>query len=92
MKGILEGALELDRLIMGSKAIFIVFWGNDLQRTTDRLQYNPETMEVVASNHPISELIPVIFLTSPVLYKVGNADGQNYDNMVVLVKASVVCD
>ncbi|KAL6403459.1 hypothetical protein AUP68_12809 [Ilyonectria robusta] len=92
MKGILEGALELDRLLMGSKAIFEVVWEQELWRETDALQYNPYNMEVVASNHPISAHSPVVFFTSPVLYKMGNADGQNYDSFVVLVKASVVCD
>lgn len=92
MKGILEGALELDRLLMGSKAIFKAAWEHDLWRAAEARHYHPYNMEVVASNHPISARSPVIFFTSPVLFKIGNADGQNYDNFVVLVKASVVCD
>ncbi|KAH6998169.1 hypothetical protein BKA56DRAFT_724651 [Ilyonectria sp. MPI-CAGE-AT-0026] len=92
MKGILEGALELDRLLMGSKAIFKACWENDFQKTASPLRYNPDRMDVVASNHPISARSQVTFFTSPALFKFGNADGQNYDKFAVLVKASVVCD
>ncbi|KAH8737365.1 hypothetical protein BGZ61DRAFT_525510 [Ilyonectria robusta] len=92
MKGILEGALELDRLLMGSKAIFKACWENSMRKTANPLRYNPHKMDVVASNHPISARSQVTFFTSPVLFKVGNADGQNYDKVAVLVKASVVCD
>ncbi|KAH7023135.1 hypothetical protein EDB80DRAFT_885754 [Ilyonectria destructans] len=92
MKGILEGALELDRLLMGSKAIFKACWEIYFQKTADRIRYSPDKMDVVASNHPISARSQVTFFTSPVLAKVGNADGQNYDKVAVLVKASVVCD
>lgn len=92
MKAILEGALELDRLLMGSKAIFKACWENYFQKTANPLPYNPHKMDVVASNHPISARSQVTFFTSPVLFKVGNGDGQNYDKVMVLAKASVVCD
>ncbi|KAF7537726.1 hypothetical protein G7Z17_g12788 [Cylindrodendrum hubeiense] len=92
MKEILEGALELDSMLMGSKAIFTPSWTCDYWEADGKLRYNSDAMEVLASDHMISEHSLVVFFTSPALYKMGNANGQNYDSRVALIKASVVCD
>ncbi|KAH7162942.1 hypothetical protein B0J13DRAFT_669580 [Dactylonectria estremocensis] len=92
MKCIIEGATELGRLFMGSKALFEPRWGNHLPNITNQRRYDPVSMEATAWDRPVCGKTFVIFYTSPILYKIGNADGRNYDKEVVLVKASVVCD
>jgi hypothetical protein len=91
MRTILECALDLDRMLTNSKALFTIGWSSDLPGSEGKLLYNDGVMDALAHNPPLSEQSPVQFFTSPILIKCGNADGQNYDQTVVLIKASVVC-
>ncbi|KAF5713870.1 hypothetical protein FMUND_7701 [Fusarium mundagurra] len=78
MKSILEAALDLDEMLMSSKAIFLVHWPQDEQ--PDILQqFDIDKMESLAHTRELSSETMVKFLISPMLIKVGNADGCNYD-------------
>ncbi|KPM41604.1 hypothetical protein AK830_g4983 [Neonectria ditissima] len=92
LKAILECALELDHIMMGSKAHIQILWGNDFWKQNGRPLYNPDFMEAVGWKSTVSSRSSVDFFASPMLEKVGNADGQNYDSQMVLVKANVVCN
>ncbi|KAH6898500.1 hypothetical protein B0T10DRAFT_578283 [Thelonectria olida] len=91
MRMILGCALDLDRMLTDSKALFTIFWSSDFPRHEGKLLYSDGYMEAVAHNPPLSNQSSVEFFTSPVLLKRGNADGQNYNQEVVLIKACVVC-
>ncbi|PNP83352.1 hypothetical protein FNYG_03674 [Fusarium nygamai] len=91
MKAILEAALDLDEMLMGSKAIFLVHWPQDGQ--SDILQqFDTDKMESLAHTSELSSKTIIRFFISPMLIKVGNADGCNYDSEMILCKATVACE
>ncbi|KAF5239947.1 hypothetical protein FANTH_9731 [Fusarium anthophilum] len=91
MKAILEAALDLDEMLMSSRAIFLVRWPQGGQSKT-LPRFDAYRMESLAhTNEPSSKAI-VKFLISPVLIKIGNADGCNYDSEMILCKATVACE
>ncbi|KAM5355750.1 hypothetical protein ACJ41O_002396 [Fusarium nematophilum] len=92
VKGIIESAVEIDRVMMCSKAIFQVHWRDDSQAPSRRRRFNPKTMEAVCYESDLSTESRVKFFISPILHKLGNADGRSYDRRMVLCKASVVCN
>ncbi|KAH7170826.1 hypothetical protein EDB81DRAFT_909511 [Dactylonectria macrodidyma] len=92
MKAILKGAMELERLFLGSKAASQVSMGSHVSPSPGPHQFDQDDMEPVMWTRPISVRSLVIFYTSPALYKLGSADGQNFDKLVTLEKASVVCN
>ncbi|KAK7426413.1 hypothetical protein QQZ08_007168 [Neonectria magnoliae] len=92
VRGILQCGMELDQIMMVSKAIFFLRWDKDLQESADKLGFDSEAMEAVASTSPISDRSLVCYFVSPILCKAGNADGQNYDSRMVVIKANVVCN
>lgn len=49
-------------------------------------------MEAVGYETELSSESIVKMVISPFLYKAGNADGQNYESSMLLIKADVVCD
>ncbi|CAG1959177.1 unnamed protein product [Fusarium graminearum] len=90
MKSILETALDLDGMLMGSMAILSIQWLQTGQSKS--LRYDTDLMNSVAHTKELSPKTAVTFMISPVLLKMGNADGCNYDSEMVLCKASVVCE
>ncbi|RMJ06807.1 hypothetical protein CDV36_013592 [Fusarium kuroshium] len=92
IKAIIENAIELDQIFMGSKAIFQIHWKDESQNPLMRRRFNPETMQVICHEKELSSRSLVKIHVSPFLYKIGNADGQNYDCRMLLAKASVVCN
>lgn len=92
IKAIIEGAVELDQVFMSSKAIFQVHWKDESQKPAIRFRFNSEAMDAVCHNKDLSPRSRVVMTLSPFLYKLGNADGQNYDCRMLLAKASVVCN
>lgn len=92
IKAITEEAIELDQIFMSSKAIFQVHWKDESQNPSMRHRFNSEAMDAVCHNKDLSPGSMVIMILSPFLYKLGNADGQNYDCRMLLAKASVVCN
>ncbi|WAO83897.1 Hypothetical protein NCS54_00109800 [Fusarium falciforme] len=92
IKVIVECAVELDQMFMCSKALFQLHWKDHCQDHSKRQRYNSSSMDVVGyETEPSSESI-VKMVISPFLYKAGNADGQNYESSMLLIKADVVCD
>ncbi|KAF5667435.1 hypothetical protein FDENT_12121 [Fusarium denticulatum] len=92
LRDILNSAIELDEMMMRSKAIFQVHWRDRSQRLNSVTMWNQNIMDSVASKKALSPKSRVVFFISPVVYKTGTADGQRYDAQMVLAKASVVCD
>lgn len=90
MKSIMEAALDLDEMLMNSRALFSVRWCENVQ--SEPLRFDEARMEVSAYNKDLSSQSAVEFEISPMLVKVGNADGCNYHSYMVLCKASVVCE
>ncbi|CAM1506716.1 Fc.00g063570.m01.CDS01 [Cosmosporella sp. VM-42] len=91
LQGIVKTALELDRMMMNSKAIFQIYWKDESQKPTRFKRYNMANMEAVCHERELSPQSIVRFFVSPMLYKVGNADGESYDTRMLLEKASVAC-
>ncbi|RGP77336.1 hypothetical protein FLONG3_4571 [Fusarium longipes] len=89
MKSIMENALDIDEMLMGSMAIFSILWPSTGKQKN--LRYDADGMEVVAHTGELSPNTAVAFIISPLLLKMGNADGRNYDSEMILCKASVVC-
>ncbi|KAF4344654.1 hypothetical protein FBEOM_1395 [Fusarium beomiforme] len=88
MEGIIETALDLDEILMNTRAIVIVRWLKRVQLGVRR--YNPDIMDAVANEKELSHKSLVNFEVSPMLLKFGNADSWNYDSRMVLCKALVV--
>ncbi|EWZ91049.1 hypothetical protein BFJ70_g13435 [Fusarium oxysporum] len=91
MKAILEAALDLDEMLMSSKAIFLVRWPQDGQSKTLQ-RFDANQMESLAHTNELSSKTIVRFFVSPMLIKIGNADGCNYDSEMTLCKATVACE
>ncbi|KAI8691182.1 hypothetical protein NCS56_00110000 [Fusarium sp. Ph1] len=92
IKVIIECAVELDQIFMGSKAIFQIHWKDESQNPSMRRRFNSETMDAIGYEKEPSPRSFVKMHVSPFLYKLGNADGQMYDCRMLLAKASVVCN
>ncbi|KAF5235488.1 hypothetical protein FANTH_11712 [Fusarium anthophilum] len=92
LRGIIHTAIDLDKMMMRSKAIFKVHWRDQSQKPCGHQVWNEDVMDAEASESVLSTRSRVLFLISPILHKVGTADGQRYDSQMVLAKASVVCD
>ena len=88
---IFTAALELDQMLMASKAIFFIRWKFSAKRTT-RPRYDDRFMEALAWEKDLSSSSLVKLFISPALIKTGNADGENYDSQMIVAKASVVCN
>ncbi|KAM0305278.1 hypothetical protein HYE67_008804 [Fusarium culmorum] len=89
MKDIMETALDLDKMLMGSMTILSVQWPNTGRSKSAR--YDPDGMEAVAHTTDLPPNTDVAFIISPMRLKMGNANGCNYESEMVLYKASVVC-
>jgi hypothetical protein len=89
MKTVLGTAMDLDDMLMNSRAVFMVRW-NESGHSTHAL-FNADKMEATAYSEKLSPETIVEIEISPMLVKTGNADGCNYDSSMVLVKALVVC-
>lgn len=89
---IMQDALELDQILMSSKAVFLIKWHYTSQSDDGAMRFDSETMNAADWEADISSSSSVRLFVSPALIKVGNADGENYDRHIVLAKASVVCD
>jgi hypothetical protein len=92
LRGIIDSAIEIDKMMMCSKAIFQVHWRDQSQNLDPTERYNEHVMDSEAHENDLSSKSRVRFYISPVLYKFGTADGQSYDSKMVLAKAIVVCD
>lgn len=92
LKDIVHTAIELDQMMMCSKAIFQIHWRDQSQNPGQLVRWNPEVMEADGWEHDLSKKSRVRFYVSPILYKTGSADGQGYDSQMVLAKGKVICD
>lgn len=92
ISAIIECAVELDQMLMCSKALFQTHWKDQCQGPSKPQRFNPSTMDALYSEKELSSENVVEIVVSPFLSKAGNADGQNYECSMVLAKATVVCD
>ncbi|KAH7180924.1 hypothetical protein DER46DRAFT_641005 [Fusarium sp. MPI-SDFR-AT-0072] len=91
IKAILEAALDLDEMLMSSRAIFLVRWPQDEQSKILQ-RFDANQMDSLAHTNELSSKTIVRFFISPMLIKVGNADGFNYDREMTLCKVTVACE
>ncbi|KAM0246727.1 hypothetical protein ACHAP5_004498 [Fusarium lateritium] len=89
---IVHSAIELDKIMMSSKAIFQIHWKDESQTPGMTDNYNEKVMEAICPAEEPTRQTRVRFYISPIVFKIGTADGRNYDNRMVLAKASVICD
>lgn len=89
---IINSAIELDKMIMCSKAILTIQWSVPSNRSSSIVRFDQEFMHCCRRESQPSPKTRVKFVMSPFLYKSGTADGQNYDTAMVLAKAVVVCN
>ncbi|UKZ63012.1 uncharacterized protein TrAtP1_004240 [Trichoderma atroviride] len=87
---IIKQAANLHFAMMRSKAIFVVQGaGND--GGGDDCEYDPETMIPLQDGiDTTSSSYAVELNESPGVWKIGNADGENFDRVMVLCKSVVV--
>ncbi|KAM0564413.1 hypothetical protein ACHAPJ_000626 [Fusarium lateritium] len=91
LRDIIHSAIELDIMMMCSKAIFRVLWRDESQEEGPRQRFNEDVMIAdVWVEEPTRKSL-VKFFVSPILYKHGTADGQRYHTQIVLAKATVAC-
>ncbi|KAG7422330.1 hypothetical protein Forpe1208_v000680 [Fusarium oxysporum f. sp. rapae] len=91
IKAILEAALDLDEMLMSSRAIFLVRWPQDEQSKILQ-RFDANQMDSLAHTNELSSKTIVRFFISPMLIKVGNADGFNCDREMTLCKVTVACE
>lgn len=85
---IIMQAANLHLAMMKSKAIFVVEWAANDSGEDD---YDPETMIPLQGGIDTTSSSYVIDLNeSPAVWKIGNADGRNFDSAMVLCKSVVV--
>jgi hypothetical protein len=89
---IVQSAIELDKMMMCSKACFMIEWQPPAKKSHSNNRYDKEFMESDIHEVEPSSKSRVKFFMSPILLKTGTADGQKYDTTNVLAKASVVCN
>ncbi|PNP77439.1 hypothetical protein FNYG_09315 [Fusarium nygamai] len=92
LRGIIYAAIELDKMMMRSKAIFQVHWRDQFQKPYGYQRWNKDVMDSEASTNALSPRSRVLFFISPIVHQVGTADGRRYDSNMVLAKGLVVCD
>ncbi|KHO00121.1 uncharacterized protein MAM_02044 [Metarhizium album ARSEF 1941] len=92
LRDLMKLALELDDMIMTSKATFTVVWPAEMGEfnTGNGTEYRASHMEVVQEDGEPSENVTLRLCVTPLLLKRGNANGRNYETQIVLVKSDVV--
>ncbi|KAF9761345.1 hypothetical protein IL306_003856 [Fusarium sp. DS 682] len=92
LKDIVDSAIVLNKMMMCSKAIFQVHWRDQSQKPGGHQRWNEDAMVAEAYTNDLSPKSRVMFSISPILHKVGTADGQRYNSRMVLAKGVVVCN
>ncbi|EFY90830.1 hypothetical protein J3458_002968 [Metarhizium acridum] len=92
LRDILSLALELDDMIMTSRAMVTVVWPNEIPELNAGIHtaYCESYMELVEGDREPGENVGLTLSVTPILLKKGNARGTNYESQIVLVKGDVV--
>ncbi|KAL6788340.1 hypothetical protein J3E68DRAFT_444942 [Trichoderma sp. SZMC 28012] len=83
-------AWQIYAAMITSKAIFIMQWPQGDNGAVNDYPYDPKTMEfsgIIDLSDAPERVIGVV--ESPVLWKIGNGDGENFDCTTILCKHSV---
>ncbi|KAL7950825.1 hypothetical protein V8C42DRAFT_340422 [Trichoderma barbatum] len=89
IRRILWEAWKIHSATMTSKAIFIMQWSEDGDGNND-CDYDPDTMEFLDSSDATGASERTVrVVESPVLWKIGNGDGENFDSTMVVCKHCV---
>ncbi|KAL6908480.1 hypothetical protein GGI43DRAFT_429465 [Trichoderma evansii] len=87
---VIKQAANIHFAMMRSKAIFIVKWAES-HNEEDDCEYDPETMISFQDGIDTALSSYVVDVNeSPAVWKIGNADGENFDFAMVLCKSVVV--
>lgn len=87
---VIKQAMKIHFAMMRSKAIFVVKWPEGFH-AEDACEYDPHTMtssqdgiDATSSSYVVQEI------ECPTVWKIGNADGEKFDSVMVLCKSVVV--
>ena len=91
---ILRQAMDINVGLIKSRAIFSIveFEGLSYTNSSRKLfhyEFFRKEMEIIAGNPESVTGTPVQLVVSPMILKTGNADGEDYDKEMVLIKARV---
>ncbi|KAF5615318.1 hypothetical protein F52700_13484 [Fusarium sp. NRRL 52700] len=86
MKSVIDTALELDEMLMNSKAIFTIC--RPESDGSKNRRFDATEMEAFIQGKDLSSKTVVEFAISPMLIKMGNADGCNYDSHMVIIEGA----
>lgn len=90
VRKLFSDAIAIHTTMLRSKAIFIVQWTGECDGKTF-YTYDPQTMKVFQGG--INASAPdylVQLIESPVVWKIGNADGQDFGSRMVICKSLAV--
>lgn len=90
LKMIFSDAWDIYTAMMTSKAIFAVQWPQNDNGEVNDYPYDPKTLDtsdIIDPSDAPEHIVGVI--ESPVLWKIGNGDGENFDSTTVICKHSV---
>ncbi|KAK9438889.1 hypothetical protein VB005_07037 [Metarhizium brunneum] len=92
LRDILSLALELDEMIMTSRAMITVVWPGEVPEINagNCTEYREWYMEAIQEEREPGENVRLKLCVTPILLKKGNARGTNYESLIVLVKGDVV--
>lgn len=83
---VFKQAAKIHFAMMRSKAIFVVKWPEG-----DASEYDPHTMTSLQSGIDVTSSSYVVQeIECPIVWKIGNADGENFNSVMVLCKSVVV--
>nr|XP_036582567.1 uncharacterized protein CTRU02_07611 [Colletotrichum truncatum]KAF6791271.1 hypothetical protein CTRU02_07611 [Colletotrichum truncatum] len=89
---IFQDAVQLQASFMTSRAIFLLKWP-EVCRSTGIISFDPERMDAeIWEKEPLDKSSIVKLTVSPCLIKAGTADGEDYDQRLLLTRARVVCN
>lgn len=87
---VIEQAANIHFAMMRSKAIFVVKWAGNNSEEGD-CKYDPETMISFQDGIDTTLSSYVVDVNeSPAVWKIGNADGESFDSIMILCKSVVV--
>ncbi|KAF5125397.1 hypothetical protein E5D57_010084 [Metarhizium anisopliae] len=92
LRDILSLALELDEMIMTSRAMITMVWPGEVPEINagNCTEYREWYMEAIQEEREPGENVRLKLCVTPILLKKGNARGTNYESQIVLVKGDVV--
>jgi len=87
LQKIFASAIELEEMMLSSRAYYDVTWLGWDSGSPVQSGFDPDFVERLSLDRVLKDSNSPCLMLSPALIKCGNADGQHYDEHIVLVKA-----